>query len=250
MKTIRKGFTLIELLVVIAIIAILAAILFPVFAAARDKARQTVCLNNEKQIVTAIIMYAQDYDERWIDYCPHYNETGGGSCPSPLAALKDRNSVNTDYYLKPYVKSDDVFYCPTIHKGLSGIPGAANNWYPSYALNELDFSGAVALPAGVPKIFPPDSIPAYNKWIFVGPYGRLAAQQTHPSTTMVLWEHNAKDVFCRIWETTASHWDTPHSVGFNTAFADGHVKRWSLGQLANHYELVTYWDYVPAATNP
>jgi prepilin-type N-terminal cleavage/methylation domain-containing protein/prepilin-type processing-associated H-X9-DG protein len=59
----RKGFTLIELLVVIAIIAILAAILFPVFAKAREKARQTACLNNQKQIATATLMYAQDHDE-------------------------------------------------------------------------------------------------------------------------------------------------------------------------------------------
>ena len=60
----RKGFTLIELLVVIAIIAILAAILFPVFAKAREKARQTSCLSNVKQIALGMLMYAQDYDER------------------------------------------------------------------------------------------------------------------------------------------------------------------------------------------
>ena len=59
----RRGFTLIELLVVIAIIAILAAILFPVFAQAREKARQTTCLSNMKQMGTAIMMYVQDYDE-------------------------------------------------------------------------------------------------------------------------------------------------------------------------------------------
>jgi prepilin-type N-terminal cleavage/methylation domain-containing protein/prepilin-type processing-associated H-X9-DG protein len=62
------GFTLIELLVVIAIIAILAAILFPVFAQAREKARQAGCLSNVRQIATAATMYAQDYDERFIGY--------------------------------------------------------------------------------------------------------------------------------------------------------------------------------------
>ena len=59
----RRGFTLIELLVVIAIIAVLAAILFPVFAKARAKARQASCLSNEKQVVLALLMYADDYDE-------------------------------------------------------------------------------------------------------------------------------------------------------------------------------------------
>jgi prepilin-type N-terminal cleavage/methylation domain-containing protein/prepilin-type processing-associated H-X9-DG protein len=63
MRLIRSGFTLIELLVVIAVIAVLAAILFPVFAKAREKARQTTCLNNQKQIVTAALMYAQDHEE-------------------------------------------------------------------------------------------------------------------------------------------------------------------------------------------
>ena len=61
----RKGFTLIELLVVIAIIAILAAILFPVFAAARDKARQATCASNLKQITLGVIQYEQDYDEMY-----------------------------------------------------------------------------------------------------------------------------------------------------------------------------------------
>ncbi len=84
----RKGFTLIELLVVIAIIAILAAILFPVFAKAREKARQTQCLSTVRQMITAYLMYAEDYDGtavygRWCDKLqPYIKNEGIYMCPS------------------------------------------------------------------------------------------------------------------------------------------------------------------------
>jgi prepilin-type N-terminal cleavage/methylation domain-containing protein len=87
----RKGFTLIELLVVIAIIAILAAILFPVFAKAREKARQISCASNEKQLGLGIIQYVQDYDERFPDYAGDYGWAG---------------------QIYPYVKSTGVYKCP------------------------------------------------------------------------------------------------------------------------------------------
>jgi prepilin-type N-terminal cleavage/methylation domain-containing protein/prepilin-type processing-associated H-X9-DG protein len=93
----RRGFTLIELLVVIAIIAILAAILFPVFAKAREKARQTSCLSNEKQIALAILMYAQDYDELLPIHCYW---TSIGNWPWPVV-------------ITPYVKNDQIFMCPS-----------------------------------------------------------------------------------------------------------------------------------------
>ncbi len=94
----RKGFTLIELLVVIAIIAILAAILFPVFAKAREKARQNSCINNQRQIALAVSMYIQDNDEKifpdplnkaWSTYLKMYNEPSIYDCPS-----EDINGVN------------------------------------------------------------------------------------------------------------------------------------------------------------
>jgi prepilin-type N-terminal cleavage/methylation domain-containing protein/prepilin-type processing-associated H-X9-DG protein len=106
----RKGFTLIELLVVIAIIAILAAILFPVFAQARDKARQSACLSNAKQQALAFHMYAQDYDETTVPY--YYGDwlpccaKRGGHYPWPKL-------------LVPYVKNKAVYTCPS-------LPGA--NW--------------------------------------------------------------------------------------------------------------------------
>jgi len=105
----KRGFTLIELLVVIAIIAILAAILFPVFARAREKARQASCLNNVKQLTLGVLMYAQDYDEKlalaemWYDV----------ACPRPFfngSPSKYHWWCNTIF---PYVKNLHVFYCPS-----------------------------------------------------------------------------------------------------------------------------------------
>jgi prepilin-type N-terminal cleavage/methylation domain-containing protein/prepilin-type processing-associated H-X9-DG protein len=95
----RPGFTLIELLVVIAIIAILAAILFPVFAQARDKARQAACLSNAKQIALACRMYAQDWDEVNV--------------PERLL-LKGGNLISFRANLQPYVKNKQVFVCPSV----------------------------------------------------------------------------------------------------------------------------------------
>jgi prepilin-type N-terminal cleavage/methylation domain-containing protein/prepilin-type processing-associated H-X9-DG protein len=104
----RKGFTLIELLVVIAIIAILAAILFPVFAQARAKARQISCLSNTKQISLAVIMYTQDYDETLPGY--RFNE------PNPYAGDPHVGSVTAgtifiNQLLNPYIKNDGVWTC-------------------------------------------------------------------------------------------------------------------------------------------
>jgi prepilin-type N-terminal cleavage/methylation domain-containing protein/prepilin-type processing-associated H-X9-DG protein len=98
MKTRKHGFTLIELLVVIAIIAILAAILFPVFARAREKARQTSCLSNLKQIGLAAMMYAQDYDERMVH--SFIGQSGQGYTPWHEA-------------LEPYTKNDNIYECPS-----------------------------------------------------------------------------------------------------------------------------------------
>ena len=97
-RTIRTGFTLIELLVVIAIIAILAAILFPVFAKAREKARQTSCLNNIKQLQLAILMYIQDYDEV---FCLGLNDDVGST------GLRWYNLID------PYVKNKQCWVCPS-----------------------------------------------------------------------------------------------------------------------------------------
>jgi len=99
-----RGFTLIELLVVIAIIAILAAILFPVFAQARDKARQMACLSNTKQIALAVYQYAQDYDETL-----------------PVLGVNAQNRGRWQFQIFPYVKTAAVYNCPNIPN---------NKWVP------------------------------------------------------------------------------------------------------------------------
>jgi prepilin-type N-terminal cleavage/methylation domain-containing protein/prepilin-type processing-associated H-X9-DG protein len=104
----RRGFTLIELLVVIAIIAILAAILFPVFARAREKARQTSCLSNMKQIVTGSLMYVQDYDEVLFG---HLQGTRGSFYPAVYP--NGDPALNWAQQIYPYVKNEQLFVCPS-----------------------------------------------------------------------------------------------------------------------------------------
>ncbi len=105
----RKGFTLIELLVVIAIIAILAAILFPVFAKAREKARQTSCLSNVKQLSLGMLMYVQDYDERFPRPW-NYMGVGGWTPPGYVAC----NYMTWADMIMPYVNNDQLFQCATM----------------------------------------------------------------------------------------------------------------------------------------
>lgn len=103
----RRGFTLIELLVVIAIIAILAAILFPVFAKAREAARKSSCSSNLKQIGLAILSYAQDYDEQYPYDSAAYSAgiTGNGNWFSSTNSWVAR--------VQPYIKNQNVFQCPS-----------------------------------------------------------------------------------------------------------------------------------------
>lgn len=130
----RRGFTLIELLVVIAIIAILAAILFPVFAQAREAARKTSCQSNMKQLGVGALMYAQDYDESF--------PVGGKTCdaaqpdgsPGCLYGALIRGNTRVGYgdtwqgggvaVLQPYIKNQAVIWCPNQDK-LNGFEGSS-----------------------------------------------------------------------------------------------------------------------------
>ena len=113
LRLVRRGFTLIELLVVIAIIAILAAILFPVFAKVREKARQTSCASNQKQLGLAFAQYVEDFDETYPN---------GG---------QDADCAGWAAPIYPYVKSTGVYHCPD-----DPTPTSGTNVPVSYAIND------------------------------------------------------------------------------------------------------------------
>jgi prepilin-type N-terminal cleavage/methylation domain-containing protein/prepilin-type processing-associated H-X9-DG protein len=126
----KSAFTLIELLVVIAIIAILAAILFPVFAQAREKARSVSCLSNVKQLTLGWVMYAQDYDEnfpQWNWACSS-SSANAGDCGSNPLTPNDATSLwaNAIY---PYVKNTQVFKCPSDARSTDQQIGSWRGWF-------------------------------------------------------------------------------------------------------------------------
>lgn len=129
MSSRKRGFTLIELLVVIAIIAILAAILFPVFAQAREKARGITCVSHARQIGTAILMYSQDYDETLV---PWFVRTG---LPSGGTYRNDLNSWVQN--LQPYIKNGDVVKPATAPAAGAGIKARDMMACPSFNMDRF-----------------------------------------------------------------------------------------------------------------
>ncbi len=142
----RQGFTLIELLVVIAIIAILAAILFPVFAKAREKARQASCASNLKQLGLGLMQYSQDNDEL---LCAAWNGNNGWQDSDPATGKYKWMDM-----IYPYVKSNGVYHCPDDSGGITygghnttgqfipyqQLTAPSGNYYGSYGMNAYNFS--------------------------------------------------------------------------------------------------------------
>lgn len=201
----RRAFTLIELLVVIAIIAILAAILFPVFAQARDKARSTACLSNCRQIGMAFMQYTQDYDEFL-----------------PLTTYPVLSNSWTDS-VQPYVKNRGIFRCPSdpSQNWTTPLPGETVVRRSSYFLNAWMAGvqpygnlAAVSSPANV--IYMAESAENITRDHFHPFYWGNPAEQTSgymQNLTFNPAKDETKELALR-----------RHQGGFNVTFADGHTK--------------------------
>ena len=244
------AFTLIELLVVIAIIAILAAILFPVFARARENARRTSCTSNLKQIGLGLIQYSQDYDEQMPmdQFGPDNDQSGyGGNYKWMDAAY-------------PYIKSEQIFDCPSDSFGALGgasaknalyryLPGDGSNTisgqngykYGSYGANVAYYNDPGASPpfgtrigyAGAIKMASMAQIQAPTTTVWVTETAPQSATDYY--TWQIYWSNSSEEPtvfrdstgFERLNKIIARHLDT-----VNVLWCDGHVKSVRLDSLA------------------
>jgi prepilin-type N-terminal cleavage/methylation domain-containing protein/prepilin-type processing-associated H-X9-DG protein len=200
----RRGFTLIELLVVIAIIAILAAILFPVFAQAREKARQAACLSNMKQVGIGLQMYAQDYDETLPpsrDVVPHFGD--------PNVISRSPNFLGS---LLPYTKNRAIFACPSAIRNLPYAP----NVMPPTELSDTNLLGnGVVMGRSLAIIDRPADIVYCQELNW-----RINQAQLRPATldkgrTYTAWHYTSP---------IGEGYSNLHREGGNLVFADGHAK--------------------------
>jgi prepilin-type N-terminal cleavage/methylation domain-containing protein/prepilin-type processing-associated H-X9-DG protein len=212
----RKGFTLIELLVVIAIIAILAAILFPVFAQAREKARGAACLSNTKQIALALNMYTTDYDE-----C-----TPGG-CFANWGCAVDENGKTPGanftalWPLRPYIKNDQVLICPS-RTGWNRADARPSKG--SYGSNRTAVADGNSLASFEQPSSTVGYVDNYLPWI-----DDVGGKYVHCRLghNPFCWDYAGNDCKPSTCGTARTDW---HNEGVNCVYIDGHAK-WS--KLAN-----------------
>ena len=235
----RKAFTLIELLVVIAIIAILAAILFPVFAQAREKARQIACMSNLRQVGLAVMQYSQDNDEHFV-----LTERGGD--------VDDDHEYYWGDMLQPYIKSWQMLTCPDASQPMqfkSSPPSPAaysQQWAYNYGINDIiDNSPACSASADDPAC------------AHIGVAGAGMASVTKPAETVLIadsipdnvdtgdgvndvsndpshlsherhelnWEWGHRDATHLSVNGKSQDGYPNHAGGFEMVMADGHAKR-------------------------
>ena len=230
-----RGFTLIELLVVIAIIAILAAILFPVFARARENARRSSCMSNLKQISLGIFQYTQDYDEKFPIHNDSSKTPGGYGGWSVL--------------LDPYLKSKQILQCPSDSTLAPTTPNQGG--YTDYAINlTLSYDGAAARGLSLAALTYPSLTVALCE-----DFDPNAS--TSPASLGFFW--SAGNAAVTNGTTVAAGFATfrgtapnsgaaqRHLDGANFAFTDGHVK-WYRGSSSTRSAAVYNWN-TPLSTS-
>lgn len=254
----RTGFTLIELLVVIAIIAILAAILFPVFAQAREKARQTTCLSNNRQMSTATLMYSQDYDELMPFGYGHRTNgtwiTSGTGTPSVGDTPPDWRTANAGYVagvmgfwgnaVQPYTKNYGVLFCPS---AATALVLDANSYRLPPLNTSITYNGllqsypqaGVLAPAQVPMIHEGQGRGHIRGFQAPNPFLRCTG--TGPCTYVA-----RSAAGCASGNGGVSGWFSfvgsadAHGRGMNFTYVDGHAK----------FKPLSTQTRTPASTNP
>ncbi|BCM91871.1 hypothetical protein IAD21_03748 [Abditibacteriota bacterium] len=209
----RAAFTLIELLVVIAIIAILAAILFPTFARARENARRSSCSSNMRQLGLGIMQYTQDYDERLpgiLGGAANQAKTGGWIYYTTFGGTAAGNFDPSQGNIYPYIKSRQIFVCPSDSDG--------QTTGDSYAMNSCLTSSND--PGGTSK-----SLAAFDetsKWM-------MLCEESATSGTADQTTGSTNDGF--FYESGEDNLSFRHLEGSNIAFIDGHVKWYRPGTV-------------------
>jgi len=238
----QKAFTLIEILVVIAIIAILAAILFPVFSQAREKARETQCLSNTKQIGTAFLLYLEDYDGFYPVAINSINmiKPGEGEMYSSHNPITDDNLDRMSKYsyraqIEPYTKNAMIFVCPSdSHTDKTGAYKSGKRissyHYRYYIGVKTVGTEGVLYPEGWSEFWP-------DVW--------SESTVLYPSKTFVIHErepfhHRAKNYNF----SDESMRSFTENSRFNMTFADGHAKSHnSFSALSVYWLIQNSWDY-------
>jgi prepilin-type N-terminal cleavage/methylation domain-containing protein/prepilin-type processing-associated H-X9-DG protein len=230
----RRGFTLIEILIVVAIIGLLAAILFPVFARARESARRASCQSNLKQIMLAVHQYTQDYDEYVPPMYPKYDyaaATDGAASNDPAKIQGSSSEGATASILYPYLKSTQIFVCPSLPK-TKGYNNTTR--YPHWSYGYSFY------------------------WLFqytnstISQRGPVKLSRIQNTAETIMWlETDATLAFTspnQNCDTCIARMEDRHLETLNAAFVDGHVKAMKKSVIApppgpdRTAAIEKYWD--------